>query len=592
MAMRLIYEVTAVHAVRDSPRVFLLTATNPSNSPAMTLGPNDEIVIDINQEPEDPSDPGAVKVVGTPGLVVTRSESQVARFTIRATSDYVLKPGDTIKLEIVGLRLEPRVVIDENIGGNIAGAATTLLSYQFLPTQAFVSLSTSFTFIATNSTDNPITLKSGRRGDMIQVTFPMPPAFTGANALIDAANFTGTPTTPGFLVGKQSVGSPTYNIQPSSDQTLQPGAQIKVVFNPVTVNATPGTPTIQIVEYIGTSTGSTGVDVQKLPQQLSIIAWLDPYLVGLGEPSTLYWQSFAGNNVNIINFPNPPPTRPFPIQGQPPYPGNTVVTLTPTEAERTYTAQVTTNDNRHAQVQITLAHQGPEVTSFQSSGPLTVGPADQVPLTWTTLYSPTVFLRNSAGGQTQVAANPLTPVKVTPGTDALDGAPDWQSIPVQVAYTLVATGYGGNALSSPINVNISPVKVLYLKYLQMDGGGNLSVIAFATDPPWPAAQFTTVGTGGTYSVYQPGGAVTTLYLGAFDTVHPQIQYFNAKAESGGSYTLSWVTANATGLTLTPGSSVTPGKGSTPVKPSVTTNYVLTATAKSGETVTSTLTIKV
>jgi hypothetical protein len=484
---------------------------------------------------------------------------------------------------------------EEVIDGRIALVSAALLTYQMLPTQAFVGLSTTLTLVATNSTADAITLRAGRRGDQIQVTFPMTPAVAPADALIDAANFTGT--APGFTVGQPSQGSATYNIAPSaSDQTLQPGDSLKVAFAPVIVNATPGTPIIKIVESIGTNTGNTSVPVTKLPQELAIIAWLDPYLVGLEQQSTLYWQSFGGNNVQIINFPGQPDTKSFPARGDPPYPGNTPVWLTPTEKDRTYTARVTTNDNRHAEQQRTLAYQGPVVDSFQADGnPVTVGPADKVKLTWITRYSPRVYLQNSAGGAaTPVNPNPPLPYVVTPGADALRGAPGWPpSIPGQIAYTVIATGYGGSATSDPISFNIGPVKALYLKYVRMDAGGNLSVIAFATDPPWLAAEFSTAGNGGTYSIYQPGGAVTTLYLGSFDTVHPQVQYFNAKANGDGTYTLTWVTANVTALTLTPpGSPVTPGKQSTTVKPTQTTNYVLTATAKSGETVTSTLTVTV
>ena len=192
-------------------------------------------------------------------------------------------------------------------------------------------------------------------------------------------------------------------------------------------------------------------------------------------------------------------------------------------------------------------------------------------------------------------ANPLKSTPVTPGTDALNGAADWQHIPGTVTYSLQATGYNATP-SASCNVNIAPVTALYFKYVAMDKNGNLSGIAFATDPAWPAVQFSAAGDGGTFTVFQPGGTATTLYLGSSDKDHPQIQYFNVAPGTGGSYTLSWVTANVTGLVLQPSGYPVPGgdvaKGSTVVTPSKTTNYILSATAASGEVVTSTLTVTI
>jgi hypothetical protein len=581
---------------------FALTITNPSGGDAVTLRPSDEILFAIKPGAGENPNYTAVRFFARadPFQLILNTDGLVLVAGVRPFTDHVLKEGDSVVLTFKSPWAHPSVQVQERIGKHtgVGNAMSSSFTYQMVPAQAFVALPTNFTLIATNSTENAITLKAGRQGDQIQVTFPMPPAFTGANALIDTANFVATPPT-GFLAGQQSSGSATYIIQPSpNDQTVQPGASVKVTFTQVPVNGTPGTPTIQITDYIGGNTGNTSVPVTKLAQELNIIAWLDPYLIALGQTSMLYWQSFGGTNVEIINFPGNPPSKNFPVTGSPPSPGNTIVTLTPTEPNRPYTAKVTTGDGRHAQTQLTLAYHEPIVTSFGPGGPLNVGPADQVPLTWTTLYTTRAYLQTSVGGApTPVASNPLQPVMVTPGTDALNGAADWQSIPGQVAYTVVATGYGRNAQGTPITVNIGPVKALYLKYLRMDNTGKLSVIAFATDPPgWKAAQANFTSNGATYAVYQPGGTVTTLYLAGGDTVHPQVQYFNATAGAGGTFTLTWVTANATALTLAPvGYTVPTGsvaKGSYDVKPTATTDYVLTAAAKSGETVTSTLRVTV
>ena len=98
-------------------------------------------------------------------------------------------------------------------------------------------------------------------------------------------------------------------------------------------------------------------------------------------------------------------------------------------------------------------------------------------------------------------------------------------------------------------------------------------------------------------MYQPGGGKTVLYLGPGDTTHPQIQYFNAApATTGGGFVLTWVTANLTALVLAPDGYTVPSeqiaKSTYTVHPSVTTVYVLTGTAKNGQTVSSTLVVLV
>src|SRR4029078_1399912 len=83
------------------------------------------------------------------------------------------------------------------------------------------------------------------------------------------------------------------------------------------------------------------------------------------------------------------------------------------------------------------------------------------------------------------------------------------------------------------------------------------------------------------------------------TPHTQVMYFNAapaSVASGAPVTLSFITNNATSLLLMPGNltpAVVPnsGIGTQQVNPTVTTDYVLTATGPSGS-VTSTLTVTV
>ena len=470
-----------------------------------------------------------------------------------------------------------------------------LLSYRISPDRAFVALQTMFTLTITNPEGGaPVTLKGGRKGDQIVVNFPCPPAQIGADALVDVIDFTAQSMTAGFTAGQDKPGSTDFVVLPVGEfQVLQPGASIQVVFNPVTVNGTPGTPRLTVTEYIGTNKPSVGLTITKAPQELAVIAWLDPYVVGKGQVSTLYWQSFGGTSVTVFGFPDGTGSRIFPVSGQPPYPGNCPVTVPATDPQRTYTLQVTTNDGRHAQDEVTLTQHAPLISAF---GPYpaasSVSPAQTVDLTWTTQYGSRVWLQNNAGDSTAVAANPLIPYPVSPGKDAVQSAGSQSQIPAQVSYSLIAEGFGKPARAT-CGFTIEPALLLYFKYADRDAQGHLSGLTFLTDPAdWPS-NMTLAGDGGVLTVYQPGGGSLVAYLGSADTTHPQVRYFAATVDAG-AIALTWVTANVTALRLDPpGQDIVAAdipQGSLAVKPTERTTYVLTATAANGTTISSALVV--
>jgi hypothetical protein len=285
----------------------------------------------------------------------------------------------------------------------------------------------------------------------------------------------------------------------------------------------------------------------------------------------------------------------------PPYAGETEVSVPDdTQEEKTYTVQVRAGAD-HREARVTLTQHKPEIIGFGAAPGLAeptqpIGAMDEVPLQWRTIYGNRAFLQtppNSAGSR--VGLNPARPLPVTPGVDAYRSAADRSRIPATATYVLRVTGFRKPAEAS-VTYGLNPVKALYFKYSKLDGE-KLSEPVWGVDPEkWPAVEVVMSTPPFTMTVYGPGGTKQVLYLGGGDTVHPQVQYFAATAGEGGKKTLRWVTANVTALRLEPGGYTVPAgqvaKGTHEVTPAQTTDYVLHATAASGETVTSTLRVVV
>jgi hypothetical protein len=477
-----------------------------------------------------------------------------------------------------------------------ADSSPTILNYTINPSQVIIATQNDFSLVITNpASAQPVTLDQGNQ-DQIQVSFPAPPEFTGADALTDSLSFTAQSLTDGFIAGQLTQGSNPFVIQPMGVQTLLPGHSIKIQFKAVTVNGETGSPKIQIEEFIGESDQKTTLAVEKLPQQLHVIGWLDPWTVGLEQQSTLYWQSFGGTSVDVIGFPGGTGIQNFPVSGNPPYPGNTKVTVPPDQAQRTYTLRVKTNDQRHAEMPVTLSQQSPMIIQFEAVSPPTepLGPTQQVNLIWHTLFTKYAYLQTPVDNS-EVLPDMSTPTPFTPGVDAYKGN-DRQSIPDKVDYILQACGYKESATST-VTFKIGQVKVLYFKYAKMDGD-KLSGIIYLLDPPEWAGSNLSLANVNKLTVYQPGETTTVLWLGSADTVHPQVQFFDAVSGQGGKFTLRWVTANLKSLVLkwngqsytVPSAQI--AKGTYEVTPTRTTNYMLEATGTNGETVTSTLAVNV
>jgi hypothetical protein len=489
-----------------------------------------------------------------------------------------------------------------------ATQTAALLTYRIEPHQVFVGTTTSLTLELRNDTARTVTFGLD---DAVEATFP---AGEGERALSRVVDYQPRALTDGFTATRVE-GTGTYRVRAAGFEArdLLPGHSVLVRFDGVKVNGVRGGVPVAVLEQLE-EVGESSVTVEKIPQELNVVAWLEEPVVGLGEETRLHWRSFGGTRVVVFAFADGevdakcpegdrrPGYRCFPVEGEgPPYSGSTdVVVPDPTQEEKTYTVQVRAGAD-HREARVTLTQHKPEITGFGAAPGMVkptepIGAMDEVPLKWTTIYGRRAYLRtptDSAGRQ--VALNPAAPRPVTPGLDAYRAAPDPGRIPATAEYVLSVTGFRQPA-EARLSYQLKPVRALFFKYGRLDGE-TLSDPVWEVDPKgWPAVEVVMSTPPFTLTVYGPGETRQVLYLGGGDAVHPQVQYFGATAGEGGKKTLRWVSANATALRLEPpGYDVPAGqvaKGTYEVTPTQTTDYVLRATAANGETVTSTLRVVV
>ncbi|MVT10234.1 hypothetical protein [Chitinophaga tropicalis] len=465
-------------------------------------------------------------------------------------------------------------------------ASKTLFTYDLQPSNVFVGTTINMTLTITNPPDgNDVKFTGGPHGDEIDITFPP--------ELVTSTSFQSESQTAAFVCGK--VTNTNYfaiKAKTGAGSTLMPGDNIVVLFKGVPINGTVGSANVTAAEYIGSHEGSASMNVTKQPAQLAIIAWLQPPVVGQGQLSTLYWQSMGGIEVKIIGFQGNPAIRTFPVQGDPPYPGNCDVYVPDDKDQWIYTAQVLTGDGKHAEQEVTLTQHAPYITEYRSDPIITtpISVTDNVKLIWKALYAASTAVQKPNGTVRPV----ISELEVTPGQDLLEAYQgNYESMPDTASYILTAFGYRENPQET-LSFRLKPVELAYFKYTQKDAGGKLSAPAFATVPfGWRAARMVQTTNLNTLTIFQPGGYSDVYYLGSADTTHPQIQYFNAEKGAGDEYTFSWVTANLNSLALNPGNyNITGadiGNGSKSLKLEAGT-YTLNGTGTDGTPIQSLLTV--
>ncbi len=472
----------------------------------------------------------------------------------------------------------------------------TLLSYQFQPSQVFIATTTNLQLVITNPVGGQaINFAGGPQGDEIDIYFPVG---SGNTDLVNSITFGSSSQTPGFTCS-QVQGDVYFAIRAPQSTTLQPGQTIVITFTNVIINGQTGNPpsaaTININEYIGSNSGTGSLSITKLTQALNVIAWLDPLVVGKKKYSTLYWQSMGGTKVVVAGFGDGTGTKEFPVQGDPPYPGNCPVNVpSDTESQRTYTIRVYTSDNQHEETQVTLTQMPPLITSFTSNIPQgAISVVQPVVLSWTSLYATTTYMQLA---NSNMLTNPISPLTVNPGQEiaSLYQPGSGSQLPGSATYILTLMGFQKQA-TQQMTWQLQPVGLAYFKYGTMDNAGHLSGIMFKTDPEeWaPVSADLSNPNLNVFTIHQPGLPDSVYYLGSGDTTHPQIQYFNAEKKSSEQYELKWVTANLTSLVLNPGNTTIPSGQI--VNGTMTLNdiadptlYTLTGTAASGQTIVSQL----
>ena len=470
----------------------------------------------------------------------------------------------------------------------------TLFQYSFQPPQVFVATTVDLKLVIENPvTGTPVFFAGGPDGDEIDITFPVG---SGNTDLVNALTFTATSLTEGFTCALDAGGT-YFAVKSPIGTTVQPGERIEINFVNVVVNGAttspPAAASVLIQEYIGSESGNISVNIDKLPAQLGIIAWLDPLIVGLNQPSTLYWQSMGGIGVEISGFPSGSGAEKFPVAGQPPYADSCKVTIASTTIpQRTYTAKVYTGDNQHRETTVTLTQQPPLILSYDADKGAKIGAADTVVLSWRSLYGSSTAISTPAA----IINNPDSPVQVHPGNDLVEAyRGNFGNMPATANYPLTVNGYL-NPATAPMSFEISPVGLAYFKFGTMNNEGMLSGVKVQTDPAdWGATELQLSNELNTFAIYQPGGATSLFYLGSGDTTHPQIQYFEAESKGSGQYELTWVTANVSTLVLNPGTIQITGeriqRGSQIVTLTTSETYTLTGTAANGQTIVSLLNIE-
>lgn len=469
----------------------------------------------------------------------------------------------------------------------------TILTYIFAPPSAFIASTIDLKLTIENPiTGSTIHWQGGPDGDEIDITFPVG---SSGGDLTNQLPTQVDSQTKGFTCARSNA---FFAIKSPTGATLNPGDKIVVVFKDVVINGVTGDVPVKIQEYVGSSSNNGSVSITKLPQELGIIAWLDPYVVGLFQTSSLNWQSMGGIGVTVQGFASGTGSKDFPVSGQPPYPGATSVTVpSQIESQRTYTLQVYTGDHRHAQQAVTLTQHAPMITSFvgDKSSPLKANAS--VSLSWNSLFGASSLLQSNAGMNRN---SPLSPLAVNPGQElAAAFSGNYDNMPATVNYTLTVNGFEQPA-SEQVSFTILPVNLVYFKYTQRDSTGILSGIKAVTDPEeWTAQALSFPANNlAVLTIYQPGGIASTYYLGAGDTTHPQIQYFNAENKGGNSFELSWVTANldvSKGMILLPGNIKIDGndvkQGTKTLSITATTEYTLSGVGTSGESIVSKLIVQ-
>ncbi len=460
---------------------------------------------------------------------------------------------------------------------------STLLSYTFLPNAVFVNTNDDLVLVIENPVDkSPVKFTSGRGGDLISVEFLKGDSETD---LVTDLNFNAKITPDTFSVGIN------FDITANQDVTLNPGESIRVTFKNVPINNVSGESEVTIKEYIGSSSEKASIPITKKKQELGVIVWLDPMVVGRNHESTLQFKSSSSTKVVISGYPDGKGEKSFET---PPYSNSDQVGIgSETQSQRTYTATAWAGGNQSPPEPVTLTQVPPLITVFTPTpgGGKEVAPSAQVSIEWSEMFGDDSSMKWLESLQNNVTS----PFSSVPGTELTKtynpSKHNAEFMPGSVTYTLVVEGFEEPARQG-VTFKVKPVQLNYLKYEKYNESDtpSLSGIKFSYDPSdWGAVSRKFGNNALALTIYQPGYTQDVFYLNTDDkdTVNPMIQYFEVNDDNN----LFWVTKNLESLTLNPGGisidadSIAKG---THAIPQGATEVNLIGTAKNGSTIRSVL----
>lgn len=413
---------------------------------------------------------------------------------------------------------------------------TTKLKYRVAPDSAFVGKTVRIVITALNDTNANINFTDS---DVIKISFP--------NTMVSSQNFKGsTPASSGYTVNS-TVGENSFSVTVVfNDIVIRPQDSLTITFDQVPIAGTAGSTSVGIEENMG-DVNTTQLPFTVQATGLGVIAWLDKLVIGKSETTNLNWYSSGGTSVVITGFPTGTGDLKFPASEQ----LMSTPVYVPDESQQwIYTATVYSASS-HIDQTVTLQQNPPMINEF-SSNPDTVQEIridDSAVLTWDTKFASSVILTTPLVPNERQRM-PAAPLTVYPGIELQKAYKlNYAQLPASADFTLTANGYS-KAASQSISFKIKPISLLYFKYADTAK----TLMKFQTDPTtdkystWLLLPGQSVST---FVINQPGNRKDVFYLGSDDHNHPQIQYFEATANSG-KFDLTWITANLTSLVLNPG----------------------------------------
>jgi hypothetical protein len=445
----------------------------------------------------------------------------------------------------------------------------TLYTYSISPTELGCSVTADLSLTIVNGG----AAQTGRQTILISV-----PTGTDANSLTAAPSgmslTASQSTTQAGWAGVLLNGVSGWTIK------LQgPGLNINQVLNffidTVAVNGQTGTVVLPIQEQLGSLQSSGALTLTKQFLDLAIRSFepQPPYTSVPGQ-TTLTWTVQGGSYVILL-----PLSVKRPTQGSGPFSDQYQVSITDGPSTQ-FTLQLWTDNHQYVSANATVYASSVTATlGNSSSGAIDL--TTSVSFTWSSSYAvPPLYLFPAQTGTMRV--NPSGSTTFKPGALLTNNS-------TSMTFTLQASGWKGPATSQSV-VFFNPVEVLYLRYAN---DTKSSVIWGAKN--YIPKQTTLVLSGGVYTLTAngPGGPLQQ-QLGPVPAL--QVQVFTANPSSpnvGDNVTLSYLTANATGVTIN-GDAVpwdaTTQSGSTTMKYTGPQILVVVATGNGGATLSSQLTL--